>query len=381
MIARVPIVVRQSVRRMADDVWFHTGRMFRSVLGRLSLLDSPEAAFPESTAATKPRPLRPSAKRRVPPRSATPDVSFVIPVYNSAAWLDDCLSSVLAQTEVDVEAICINDGSTDDSLAILRRIAASDSRVTIIDQPNSGQSVGRNRGVESAAGRYIIYLDSDDYWPADILATLVRRADRDNLDVLLFDCIAFRDGDVDDTTWQWYSTYYQRAHGYRRPRPGVDLLVAMRRRKDYRPHVGLYLARASFIRDLDLAFIPGIVHQDNPYTFRLMLNARKAAHEPVNAYARRIRPGSTITSLSAERSARGYFLSYLDMVRELERHRLPRSTVATVRNIVDYVYRGARRQVALIPDDEAEALRTVDDSPRAQAIFHALRWGTDEERR
>jgi glycosyltransferase involved in cell wall biosynthesis len=340
--------------------------------GKPFALPTPTAERP--TAPPPPPPLRATHVAR-PARSTSPDVSIVIPVYNSAPWLDDCISSVLAQTGVDIEVICINDGSTDGSRAILHRFAESDARVTVLDQPNSGQSVGRNLGLEAAVGRYIVFLDSDDYWPKDALATLVGHADDEVLDLLLFDGIAFRDGDVDDETWRWYSRYYPRARSYRQIRSGPDLMAAMRRGRDYRPHVGLYLARTSFVRELGLRFIPGIVHQDNPYTFRLLLNAQRAGHVRLDVYARRIRPGSTITTLSPERSARGYFLAYLEMKRELEGREVPATGSDMLYDIVDSVYDGARKQFALISDATAEQLSALDTRTDAQAAFASLREG------
>lgn len=307
-----------------------------------------------------------------PQRSPSPDVSVVIPVFNSAPWLDDCISSVLAQTAVSVEVICVNDGSTDGSQTILRRWAELDPRVTVLDQTNHGQSVSRNRGLDAAIGRYLVYLDSDDYWPTDSLSKLVSRADDDNLDVLLFDCVTFREGDVDEKTWRWYSRYYQRSKDYPEVRPGSDLMADMRSNRDYRPHIGLYLARTDFVRLLDLRFIPNIVHQDNPYTFRLLLGAERAAHVRIDAYARRIRPGSTITTLTADRSARGYFLSYLEMTRQLSRHVGDASSSEALQDIVDYVYRGASKQFALLSDESAEQIRALDPSPDAQATFASL---------
>lgn len=319
-----------------------------------------------------PPPLKASVDAPLPTRSDNPDVTFVIPVYNSAAWLDDCLSSVLAQSGLAIEVICIDDGSTDESLTILERFAASDPRVSVIIQANSGQSVARNRGLEAASGRYTIYLDSDDYWPYDALAALVRRADEESLDLLLFDCAAFLEGDVDEKTWRWYSTYYQRAQEYREVRSGVNLMTDMRRRKEYRPHVGLYMSRTSFVRDAGVRFIPGIVHQDNPYTFRLLLNATRAAHARVDAYARRIRPGSTITTLTPERSARGYYLSYLEMMRELNVNPIQAGSAEIVGNIVDSVYEGARKQFALISEGSADDIRSLDSSADAQIVFESL---------
>jgi len=324
--------------------------------------------------------LRAPAGAPLPARSVAPDVSFVIPVFNAEAWLEDCVMSVLAQTGVDVEVICINDGSTDRSGEILDRLAGADSRVTVITQPNSGQSVGRNRGLDAATGRYVIYLDSDDYWPADVAQSLVSRADEAQLDLLLFDCVAFRDGEIEDKVWKRYSTYYQRAHTYRGVRTGVDLMAAMRRAKDYRPHVGLYMARTSFVRRLGVRFIPGIVHQDNPYTFRLMLHAARAAYERIDAYARRMRPGSTITTLNAERSARGYYLSYIEMTRELTSYRLAANVAEPVNDIVAYVYEGARKQFALLSAPATEELRSLDSSADAQRIFASLTESSGRDR-
>ncbi len=367
------------LREIVEGPSFKIGRMItyvpRAVRRALrSLWSSARRRKHLTTAKALPRSIAsPSQNTRA--RSKDPDVSVVIPVFNSVAWLSDCVSSVLSQSGVDIEIIAINDGSTDGSLEVLRSFAKADQRVIVLDQPNSGQSVGRNRGLDVARGRYVIYLDSDDHWPADVLATLVRRADRDELDVLLFDCSAFLDGDVDESIWKRYSKYYQRAHSYREVRTGVDLMVAMRERKEYRPHVGLYLARTSYVRRTGVRFIAGIVHQDNPYTFRLLLNAQRAAHEPLNAYARRVRPGSTITTLTAEKSARGYYLSYLEMIRELRDRRLSTDHEKVVNGIVDSVYEAVLNQFPLLAREAAEELRELDPLPDAQAVWRALECG------
>lgn len=370
---------RRKLKTVMEGPSFRIGRALTFVPRKLSELaraqkktPTPRPAGTATPASDVPPPLRPRPDAAAPTRSEAPDVTFVIPVYNSAPWLADCLSSVLAQTGVEIEVICINDGSTDDSGKILQDYARIDPRVVVIDQANSGQSVGRNKGIDAASGRYLIYLDSDDYWPEDNLASLVARADDENLDLLLFDCLTFRDGEIDEKTWRWYATYYQRAHVYRQVSGGAELMATMRRGKDYRPHVGLYLTRTAYLRGLGLQFIPGIVHQDNPYTFRLLLNAERASHERLNAYARRIRPGSTITTLNPDRSARGYFLAYVEMMREIDGRDLPPGTSDPINNIVDYVYEGARKQLALVTPDVAEEIRATDDSEDAQAVFAAL---------
>lgn len=91
-----------------------------------------------------------------------------------------------------------------------------------------------------------------------------------------------------------------------------------------------------------------------------------------DVYARRVRPGSTITSLTPDRSARGYFLSYLEMVRENAKLELPAGTSEAIDDIVDYVYEGARKQLSLVSPETAEKIRTLDDRDDAQATFATL---------
>ena len=92
-----------------------------------------------------------------------PKLSIIVPVYNSEKYLSKCLDSLISQTFNNTEIICINDGSKDDSLNILKEYAAKDSRVRVIDQPNKGVSVTRNKGILAARGKYITFVDSDDW--------------------------------------------------------------------------------------------------------------------------------------------------------------------------------------------------------------------------
>lgn len=88
--------------------------------------------------------------------------SIIVPVYNSSQWLRECLNSILAQTCLSWECICVDDGSTDDSREILQDYARKDSRIKIHCQVNSGVSAARNVGMSMAKGRYIWFVDSDD---------------------------------------------------------------------------------------------------------------------------------------------------------------------------------------------------------------------------
>ena len=98
-----------------------------------------------------------------------PLISVVIPVYNVASYLRECLDSVLAQTFTDWEAICVDDGSPDGSGAILDEYAAKDARFKVIHQPNAGVSVARNTGLNRASGGLVLFLDGDDLIPPNYL--------------------------------------------------------------------------------------------------------------------------------------------------------------------------------------------------------------------
>lgn len=122
-------------------------------------------------------------------------VSIIIPCYNSAAYLDACMDSVLSQSMPDFEAILIDDGSKDDTLAIARRIEARDARVRVLHQENAGVSAARNLGLDHAVGEWITFVDSDDLLPADALETMIAAA-TDGVDMVV---CAHRTFDEDGT--------------------------------------------------------------------------------------------------------------------------------------------------------------------------------------
>lgn len=94
----------------------------------------------------------------------TPLVSIIVPVYNAEKYLNRCIDSILSQTMTDFELILIDDGSKDESGRICDEYAAKDARVRVIHKPNGGVSSARNLGIDHAKGKYIIFIDSDDYW-------------------------------------------------------------------------------------------------------------------------------------------------------------------------------------------------------------------------
>ena len=116
-----------------------------------------------------------------------PKVSVIIPIYNVEKYLRECLDSVVNQTLKDIEIICINDGSTDNSLAILEEYASKDSRIILLNQENQGQGVARNNGIKISKGEYTAFIDPDDWVELDYLEIAYKSFLDKKVDIIQFD--------------------------------------------------------------------------------------------------------------------------------------------------------------------------------------------------
>lgn len=130
-------------------------------------------------------------------------VSVVMPVYNGEGYLRECLDSICGQTLRDIEIICVDDGSSDGSLAILDEYAAKDSRIKVIAQPNSGAAVARNKGIDIASGEYLSILDSDDRFEPKMLEKMVERARATDAQITICRCDGFEDGTEKPVPMMW----------------------------------------------------------------------------------------------------------------------------------------------------------------------------------
>ena len=117
-------------------------------------------------------------------RKHTPKLSVLVPCYNVERYLDECLSSIVNQTFTDMEIICINDGSTDSTLDIIKKYAAQDDRIKIIDKENEGYGKSMNRGLDMARGKYIGIVESDDWIDPNMYEVLITAAEKNDVDVV-----------------------------------------------------------------------------------------------------------------------------------------------------------------------------------------------------
>ena len=121
-------------------------------------------------------------------------ISIIVPVYNTAKYLERCVDSIVAQTYTDWELLLIDDGSTDRSGDICDRYAASDPRIQAFHKPNGGLTSARNHGLERASGEWITHIDSDDWVEPEMLAKMLAKAEESDADVVICDFFFAHDG-------------------------------------------------------------------------------------------------------------------------------------------------------------------------------------------
>ena len=165
----------------------------------------------------------------------TPFFSIIIPVYNVAPYLRECLDSVLAQTFGDWEAICVDDGSTDGSGAILDEYAAKDKRFRVLHQSNAGVSVARNVAIDIAKGWYLVFLDGDDMLGHVLLNSIYYLTADNPIDIIryqassLYDKLYSRNYSKEDYTIYNLNDVNQRAMAFKRIPNGILGGVCVRR--------------------------------------------------------------------------------------------------------------------------------------------------------
>lgn len=242
-----------------------------------------------------------------------PKISVIIPVYNTAKFLRQCLDSVVTQTLHDIEIICIDDGSTDASLDILNEYAANDSRITILTQQNKGAGAARNAGMRAAHGEYIHFLDSDDMISPGAYKVLYETASAEKLDVLQFNCKAFFESKETEKNFSSHAEPFSHPHNDIPCMNGEDFFVYQQKDHIDFSAVCMAIYRFSHLKSISLTFIEGIIHEDNSFPFICILKAQRVAFISAKLYLYRIRAGSTMTTPDPYRHLHGYLVSYYNM--------------------------------------------------------------------
>ncbi len=219
-----------------------------------------------------------------------PKISVLIPVYNAGKYLPNCLESILSQTLQDFEVLCLNDGSTDASLSVLEAFSKADARIRLINQENAGVAQARNRLLDEATGKYIAWVDADDWVEPVYLEKLYRVVQETDADVSK--CL-FKEFDTISQTFQ-----AARCSSFFRSVPGNSVADKLKHGY-YDSVVWGKLWRAEFLRAQSLKFLPGHVAEDVAWVSLGFAHANKIVLVAQELYVYRKGVSGAITSNSA----------------------------------------------------------------------------------
>lgn len=195
-------------------------------------------------------------------------LSVIIPVYNVERYIEKCIDSVIEQYCENIEIICVNDGTTDNSKNIIEKYINKHEFIKCLDRENGGLSAARNSGLLQSKGEYILFLDSDDWLEKNVLSELCTIATTNNLDIL-----------VANTKW----IYPHKIH--KEEKNSADVLLSITDGKDaiaklmasgiYVPMAYNYICKRDFILSNKLFFKEGLIYEDELWTPQIFYKAKK----------------------------------------------------------------------------------------------------------
>lgn len=292
------------------------------------------------------------------PEQAATRISVIIPVHNAAPYIAECLDSILSQSMTDWEALCVDDGSTDESLNVLRAYASKDSRIRVISQAQGGVSAARNVGLDRASGEFVAFVDADDYLPAGSLAARVEAI-----------------GDAELAVCGITLLEEERLHRTMPPvthpvwdREETLLNIAVLGELGYQGYVFNKLFRRSIIEENHLRFAEGIAYnEDRLFCVSYALHCEKTALCDKEVYVYRRNEGGAMAALKGMTDA-----SFDRCMSEFEAYdrmlALLKGTGAVYHLLCDDAWNRASIYLSLIPMREKRLRRASRRKERAYCL-------------
>ena len=349
---------REFLRVGVDFVWC------RDRLSVIANYPPSDADFPLVNADLLPPPREPI------PAVENPILSYVIPVYNAGASLAVCIDSLRRQTLREIEMIFIDDGSIDRSPDILDAAARRDGRIRVIRQANAGVGVARNRGMDEAKGKYIAFVDADDYLDLCAAEETVALCERHRLDVCLFDfaCFNYRTGKRIDL---WYNLS-------RHPEIPRNRVFSPREMSEWNFNAGLWdvVLRRDFLLENNLKFPRLKIGEDGFLLYQILSLSERVYVSPHAYYHyRRGNPSSAVSRLTAgvttsmaENAQVALVKAYEGLIADGESRLPPKAFTPLLRRIyTDALFYAEKNEAvaALLRGDCRRALRVDAQTPQS----------------
>lgn len=227
-----------------------------------------------------------------------------MPVYNTEDYITQAVNSVRHQDLSDIEIIIINDGSTDNSLSLLNKLAKEDNRIKLSTQTNQGQASARNNGISIATGEYIYFMDSDDLLIPEALKCCYSKCKENDLDFVFFNAEAFTDDNLDQIK---YLGYYRTDYLIDKVYKGIDILNIQLDKYDFKAPVWLNFIKRSFLEENNILFNASTSpHEDELFSVYIYLNASRVGFLHQAFFRRRLRLNSVMTTRFAWKNISKY---------------------------------------------------------------------------
>lgn len=307
-------------------------------------------------------------------------LSVIVPIYNVAPYLCKCVDSLLLQDIQDYEIILVNDGSTDNCGEIAQQYADKYANVKLISQENKGLSVARNVGIKQANGKYILFVDSDDYLQPNCLGGLIAQAEKNELDVLRFRYRNVKEtGEViepnkDSTNYNDYSNI------------STDGITFLNERMGNQCYAVQFLVRTE-IAKLEL-FTPNIFLEDVDWTPRILLRAVKVSSMNLVIYNYTAREESITSTQNLEKIKKKLedkffiikkLLIYSQSINDTRwiNGMIGAMIVSMVGTIATNFYKDRKEHISRIKELNVLPISSYHIVPRAQKKVKLINWSID----
>lgn len=226
------------------------------------------------------------------------NVSVIVPVYNVEKYLAECLDSILSQEFDSMEIICVEDGSSDNSLKILEFFSQKYTQIKVIKHnKNRGLAAARNTGLKCATGKYVLFVDSDDLLARNALNVLYKEAEHKNVDVVYFDIMKFYDSilnceEISKTIWNSFDGIYK----------GREFFCMTMKNDEYRCEACRQFIRREFLLEHKICFLDSILHEDILFSFCTLMEVQKVSVLRAKLYYYRQRENSITKTKNIKRA-------------------------------------------------------------------------------
>ena len=222
-------------------------------------------------------------------------LSVIIPVYNVEEYVEECIKSVLKQSIDSMEIIIVDDGSMDNSINIVERF--NDKRIKIIRKKNGGLSSARNTGIEAAKGKYLFFLDSDDFIIYEkAFEEMYNIAIKDKSDIVVGNSIRYTSKDSQEILRRDPDLFVRTCMNTE------EFLIKFRKSHTMYSAVWMNMYKTELLKNNKLRFREGVLHEDEDFTPKIFLKSKKVSIYPKNFYAYRIREGSIMSKNQNKRN-------------------------------------------------------------------------------